>query len=761
MNHRACGCAIVAVSATVAAQPIDAFWLEAEDGEWQQAFRWSTDPIVPYNGNPDPRDTYNIILNAEGEQHDVELTGVLPMIEIDSLTLASTDVRFALRGTDLRLNGGPINVDSGIFQPMFGAIRNAVITESDDGVILFDRQSNQPPTLLEASTIIGTPEFDNTGLLDVIGGLTLDGVWTQSPQHDGQLRFVGDQTVHGGTFEFVTENNNDIYLLLISPLSTLTLSETTTISGGGSGGLRLGTDEDDGDVFNNNTLINQGQILADDPLGRIEIWSDTFINEGLVRIDNGGELTLSWTGDDFGGLELYNVWQNNGAFELIDGRLIIGGDFATADLMTIDRIGGFTSIYGDLDNTGDVLIASNAESPLILDNGCIIGGELVLEAGGLRFRDEATLEGVSVTGDLVVDRNNTFLRIEDSFSQQDGIVLIDPPSSAFVLFDDMDMIDDVEVRCTAGDDSGVGSSPAGDTFVLGPGCRISGGRLSVGSQGVTTVNQGEIIADACGGLVIATTLINEGLVRASQCSDVTIPIQYDVLNFEGDVLTGGTWEAVDGRELEIVGREIDVNDATLLLSGRGASMPSLEQLELNLGSLSLADGADLATLSDLSNEAALSVGSGCVLDVAGMLTLTLSSQMQVTIGSSPAWLQVQGPAALDGALVAAFADGESPSIGDTFVILTGASVEGAFESVELPAPPEGGRVLLRSTATSVSIAYVCASDFNGDGQSNILDFVAFQLAFVAGDLAADCDASGTLDILDFVCFQAIFKAGCP
>ena len=54
----------------------------------------------------------------------------------------------------------------------------------------------------------------------------------------------------------------------------------------------------------------------------------------------------------------------------------------------------------------------------------------------------------------------------------------------------------------------------------------------------------------------------------------------------------------------------------------------------------------------------------------------------------------------------------------------------------------------------------CPADFNDDGELNILDFVAFQLAFVAMDPAADCNLDGSLDVLDFVCFQGLFTAGC-
>ena len=68
---------------------------------------------------------------------------------------------------------------------------------------------------------------------------------------------------------------------------------------------------------------------------------------------------------------------------------------------------------------------------------------------------------------------------------------------------------------------------------------------------------------------------------------------------------------------------------------------------------------------------------------------------------------------------------------------------------------------------SSGVAYVvagiptCAADFDGDGSLSVLDFVAFQTAFQAGDGAADCDGSGELNVLDFVCYQQAFQAGCP
>ena len=54
----------------------------------------------------------------------------------------------------------------------------------------------------------------------------------------------------------------------------------------------------------------------------------------------------------------------------------------------------------------------------------------------------------------------------------------------------------------------------------------------------------------------------------------------------------------------------------------------------------------------------------------------------------------------------------------------------------------------------------CFADFNADGALDVFDFLAFQNAFDAGDLAADCTEDGSLDIFDFLCFQNAFDAGC-
>ena len=81
-------------------------------------------------------------------------------------------------------------------------------------------------------------------------------------------------------------------------------------------------------------------------------------------------------------------------------------------------------------------------------------------------------------------------------------------------------------------------------------------------------------------------------------------------------------------------------------------------------------------------------------------------------------------------------------------------------------PADGQGSLVEAAIDDVKVETLvcesgCYADFNGDGSLNILDFVAFQGAFVGADPSADCDANGALNILDFVCFQGMFAKGCP
>ncbi len=54
----------------------------------------------------------------------------------------------------------------------------------------------------------------------------------------------------------------------------------------------------------------------------------------------------------------------------------------------------------------------------------------------------------------------------------------------------------------------------------------------------------------------------------------------------------------------------------------------------------------------------------------------------------------------------------------------------------------------------------CPADFNGDGEVDTQDVLAFLNAWVARDPASDCNGDGTIDTRDVLCFLSLWTSGC-
>lgn len=93
------------------------------------------------------------------------------------------------------------------------------------------------------------------------------------------------------------------------------------------------------------------------------------------------------------------------------------------------------------------------------------------------------------------------------------------------------------------------------------------------------------------------------------------------------------------------------------------------------------------------------------------------------------------------------------------------SISGDFDSLRFYAhfgdPSAGGLfTTVRAVMDNIQFGTICSADFNGDGQVNTLDFLAFLNAFNAGDPTSDFNGDGEINTLDFLAFLNAFNTGC-
>jgi hypothetical protein len=207
-----------------------------------------------------------------------------------------------------------------------------------------------------------------------------------------------------------------------------------------------------------------------------------------------------------------------------------------------------------------------------------------------------------------------------------------------------------------------------------------------------------------------TALINHGLIRktagtgTSQLLINTNPISNTgtievdsgtlylnasgVSQVSGTTLTGGTWEALNGAKLQFpTGTNITDNQASIALSGSGATITGIAGLGVNEGSFSLTNGANFATVGNFTNSGNLTAGAGSTLTVNGSFTQTSAGTLNDQIGGTPAsglfgQVNATGSASLGGGFDLTLVSSFTPSTGQTFPVMAFASSGGNFSSVQ-------------------------------------------------------------------------------
>jgi hypothetical protein len=150
----------------------------------------------------------------------------------------------------------------------------------------------------------------------------------------------------------------------------------------------------------------------------------------------------------------------------------------------------------------------------------------------------------------------------------------------------------------------------------------------------------------------------------------------------------------------------------------------------------------------------------------GAITLADSSVFAPTIASAgAALLTADGAITLDGKLQPTFS-GFTPTSGQSWDLLQGSSVSGAFDSLDLSGSPLLAGLMLNVTTTNPSPGIYRVSlhveshvsldaDFNGDDRVDALDLAIWRMAFGAAP-SADADNDADSDGADFLAWQSHF-----
>jgi hypothetical protein len=127
-----------------------------------------------------------------------------------------------------------------------------------------------------------------------------------------------------------------------------------------------------------------------------------------------------------------------------------------------------------------------------------------------------------------------------------------------------------------------------------------------------------------------------------------------------------------------------------------------------------------------------------------------------TVAVAVSTTSILGPYSSAGSVTLAEASGDPAYTGDT--VNLPAAVTARFIRFQVLADWGGdfaGLAEIRFIGTAV-----CTADFNGDGQINVADFLAFLSAYSAGAAAADLNADGQINISDFLAYLSGYAAGC-
>lgn len=642
-----------------------------------------------------------------------------------------------------RADGGELNLRTNM------TISNAVFETSGDGRVELDISGS---AMISDSTNLGTIiARGNGGELNIEGSIVNNGVIRINPEDNvfnvGVRTMTGATISGSGTIEMTASSQPADAQLDATNGGTLTI---------GSGQVVMGSGSIDGVIGTGSLVVNLGTIngnhaaTMDDPARPMQLngFHDGMnvgvyrADEGILNIDNNADVRnaiFDSSGAGFVGMThsgtstIANV-TNLGSFDILGNgnSLILAGDLTN---------NGTVRINSDV-NVFNTLVRADAN--VAIDGS---GEVRMFTAGNLNDADLRAADGFTLTigNAQTVSGSGRIEGVGTGVVNNDGVINGNDP-----LY---------ELRL-AGNHNGAGGGmyrADNGTLGLGNDLNLSGGTFDSSGTGAVVkvdsgtsnianiVNLGTMNLLGSGNAVeVAGTFVNEGEININSDNNI-----FDTtLRFIEDVTVTGTGAI----NMLTPGNSNDARIAT----SEGVT-------------------ATLSQGQSISGEGAIN-GSFIIegeIDPGGTLRLFTTDDITL-VDSSHTIFDLGGDAApnfdrfsvrngrsitLDGTATINLETGYSPSFGDTWDVISGATT-GTFDEVVTGIAPPGQVYRVIYETSRVYVILTCDADLSGDGVIDFFDVSEFLSYFSSQDVRGDLNNDGAFDFFDVSVFLQLYSQGC-
>lgn len=562
------------------------------------------------------------------------------------------------------LSGGTVNLENGVYTGgALTTVGTGLITATGNAVLnaLANSGTLQIP-VGGAATLQNA--INNTGIIQVpsstlsmSGNVTLSGTGSLLMSGSSNLRQLGSndtltnqELIHGSGTIYELPLTNQGTIAADSKSNTLTLAgglttNTATLEASGGGTLEIET-----------VVNNSGGII------KALNGSTVILTNGFNGSVNGGTLTTSGSG---------TVQSQNG---LLDGTVNVPTNAGKLEAASFDLY-----VQGTINNTGTIALTGN--SCLVLNQASTLtgAGKLTMAStsciygSGMPFTNQSTIVGAGSIGDsnpMPIINHGTIL------ANQTSPLLVVPDATGFTNTGKLT----VNAGSTLNIDgvfnnlSNTGTLTGGTYNVTGllgfpnavvtnaAGLTLTGAAAEIlisntntsalsalaanAAKGVVTLNRGQL-------LTTSTSFSNAGKITVGTGSGFTVGGRYKQ--------TAGT-TTVDGTLTAPAG--VSLQNGTLQGQGTVAA--------------AVISKATFTAGDSTSQAGKLSVAGSYTQDSTGVLSVAIGGTQ---VGTQYSQVAVSNGVSLNGTLNVTLINGFVPTIGTTFVVLTGSALTGQFTTV--------------------------------------------------------------------------------